>query len=184
MNRLEEVKAFARDYIDGNQTRERRMVIRAAYFQITGQNLRITCSTCFIEAIFKILKFMEKKPCKYQLKKGAVLQAFGNADMFATADNLTDERAEWHLRNTRGAASLFAVMPADAPSYQDPNVVQPSEVDLAVTAKATEDAATADKKDADIKEEAEKAAAGVATTLAKQEAKKQTPKKPTHKHKK
>jgi hypothetical protein len=129
MSRLEEVKAFARDYINGNQTKERRNAIRAAYFQITGNNLRHSCGTCYIEAIFKILKHMEKKPCKYKLRKGAVLQSFGNADMFCTADNLTDERAEWHLKNTRGAASLFEKMPEDAPEFGDLEIVQPAKAE-------------------------------------------------------
>lgn len=120
MTLLEEVKAFARDYVNGNQTKERRLKIKAAYYQITGENLRHTCSTCYVEAIFKILNYMKKEPTNYKLRKGAVLQAFGNSEMFCTADNLTDERAEWHLRNTRGAASLFETIPVGAPSYGDP----------------------------------------------------------------
>jgi len=112
MSRYDEVKAFARDYIAGHKTHERQIIIREAYFQLTGETLRTTCSTCYIEAIFKILKHMERPPCKYRLKKGAVLQGFGDASKFCTNDNLTDELAEWHLANTRGAASLFAVMPA------------------------------------------------------------------------
>lgn len=119
MSNLTDVRAFARDYINGNQTQERRRIIRAAYYQLTGINLRVSCGTCYIEAIFTILKKMEQKPCKYRLKKGALLQAFGNSDLLCTNDNLTDEKAEWHLRNTRGAASLFAVMPAYAPQYGD-----------------------------------------------------------------
>lgn len=148
MTRLEEVKAFARDYINGNQTKERRNTIRAAYFQLTGDNLRQTCGTCYIEAIFKILKHMEKKPCKYKLRKGAVLQSFGNADMFCTADNLTDERAEWHLKNTRGAASLFEKLPEDAPTFGDLEIIPPKATSLppAEAVKAAAPNTTTEKK--------------------------------------
>lgn len=118
MGRLDEVKAFARDFINGNQTRERRTAIQSVYFQLTGERLRTTCGTCFIEALYKILKIMEKQPCRYKLKKGAVLQPFGEG--LVTSDNLTDELAEKCLRTIRGAASLFAELPADAPQYIDP----------------------------------------------------------------
>jgi hypothetical protein len=117
MSNLDQVKSFARDYINGQQTAERRRIIAAAYYQLTGERVRRTCGTCYIEAIFTILKKMELKPCKYRLKKGALLQAFGNSDKICTNENLTNELAEWHLRNTRGAASLFAILPADAPVY-------------------------------------------------------------------
>lgn len=111
MTNYEEVRAFAREYINGAVTRERRLKIAEAYYRLTGDRLRITCDTCYIEAIFKIIKHMERKPCRYRLKKGAVLQAFGDESKFCTNDNLTDELAEWHIRNTRGALSLFSVMP-------------------------------------------------------------------------
>ncbi len=127
MTNLEAVKAFARDYINGAQTAERRRIIAAAYHQLTGDRLRLTCGTCYVEAIFIILKKMEQKPCKYRLKKGALLQAFSDSDKICTNENLTDELAEWHLRNTRGAASLFAILPEGAPAYgeavKEPEVV-------------------------------------------------------------
>lgn len=120
MTRPEQVKAFAREFINGKRTNEQRTAIREALFQLTGEQLRITCETCYVEAIFKILKLMERKPCKYRLLKGAVLHAFGDADKLCTNDNLTDELAEWHLKHTRGAASLFDKMPDGAPQYVDP----------------------------------------------------------------
>jgi hypothetical protein len=113
MTLLEEVKAFARDFVNGNRTSERLVKVRSAYRQITGNNLRITCSTCYIEAIFTILKHMEKHPCRYELKKGAILQPFGGG--IVTNENLTDAIAEECLRTVRGAASLFAKMPAPEP---------------------------------------------------------------------
>ena len=130
----ETVKDFARDYINGGVTKERRLIIQSEYRRITGENLRVNCSTCYIEAIFKILKHMEKQPCRYRLKKGAVLQAFGDASKFCTNDNLTDELAEWHLQHTRGAASLFAIMPE--PPETDSNLeIVPAEVKAEAPAK-------------------------------------------------
>jgi hypothetical protein len=117
MAAADEVKAFAREYINGKKTAERTKIVQQAYSQLFGTPLRIRCGTCVIEAIFKILKQMDRKPCRYQLKTGAVLVAFGQADKIATNANLTDELAEWHLRNTRGASTLFSKMPADAPTF-------------------------------------------------------------------
>lgn len=108
---MEEVKEFARDFINGNRTPERKRIIKDVYFKLTKERLRLNCDTCYIEAVFKILKIMEKKPCRYRLKKGALLQGFGDSSKTCTNDNLTDELAEWHLRNTRGAASYFSIMP-------------------------------------------------------------------------
>jgi hypothetical protein len=115
MTLLEEVKAFARDFINGNRTEERLLKVKAAYRQITDENLRITCETCYIEAIFKILRYMEtpRIPCRYRLKKGAILQPFSGG--IVTNENLTDAIAEECLRTIRGAAVLFAEMPAPAP---------------------------------------------------------------------
>jgi len=121
MAQADEVKAFAREFVNGKgRTAERKRLIQAVYFQKTGERLRVNCITCYIEAIFKIIHFMEKQPCKYRLKKGALLSGFGDASKTCTNDNLTDELAEWHLQNTRGAASLFAVMPE--PPEQDSNL--------------------------------------------------------------
>jgi len=124
MSSAEEVKGFARAYIGGEKTQYRRQKIREALYALSGERLRVTCETCYVEAIFKILKLMEKAPCRYKLKKGAVLQAFGNADMFCTSANLTDEKAEWHLKNTKGAASLFVDLPPDAPTYGNTEIVK------------------------------------------------------------
>lgn len=123
----EQVREFARAFINGERNDERRAVIRAAYKQLTGFDLRRSCGTCYIEAIFKILNTMERKPCRYRLKKGAVLFAFGDADRTATCNNLTDELAEWHLRHTRGCAMFFDNLPLDAPKFGDP--VRPVETE-------------------------------------------------------
>jgi hypothetical protein len=124
MTLLEEVKAFARDFINGNRTQERLLKVKAAYRQLYGENLRITCETCYIEAIFKILRHMEtpKIHTRYRLKKGAILQPFGGG--IVTNANLTDAIAEECLRTVRGAASLFAEMPAPPPPEPDLKIVK------------------------------------------------------------
>ena len=112
MELIQEVLAFSRDYASGNQTSERKRKIAAAYRQLTGENLRVGCGTCYIEAIFKIKKYMEKKPCSYRLKPGAVLTAFGDETKTCTNENLTDELAQYHLSTNPGCAKWFSVMPA------------------------------------------------------------------------
>jgi len=70
---------------------------------------------------------MEKQPSRYQLKRGAVLFAFGDASKTMTNANITDELAEWHLKNTRGAASLFAVIPTDSKTAETVEMLKPNE---------------------------------------------------------
>jgi hypothetical protein len=109
MDLIQEVLAFSRDYVNGNVTKERKYKIAAAYKRLTGENLRISCGTCFIEAIFKIKKIMERVPCNYRLKPGALLRAFGDESKTCTNANLTDELAEYHLRTNPGCIKLFSV---------------------------------------------------------------------------
>jgi hypothetical protein len=118
MSRLQEVKNFARDYINGQKTPERRQAIREAYEEITGESFHHSCDTCYIEAIFKILKHMDKPACNYRLRKGYIIQPFGGG--IVTNDNLTNEIAEQALRDHTANASMFAVMPE--PVEQDSNL--------------------------------------------------------------
>lgn len=113
MSVIQEVLMFTREYVNNAKyrTRENKDKIRAAYRQITGESLTTNCGTCLIEALFKIKKMMEKKPCKYLLKPGALLQAFGDESKTATNANLTDELAQWHLKNNPGTKILFSKMP-------------------------------------------------------------------------
>jgi hypothetical protein len=144
MTLQEEVRAFARDFIGGNRTAARLATIRAAYREITGTTLHSNCETCVIEAVFKIIKHMEKQPTTklYELKKGAVLQPFGGG--IITNENLTDEIAEDCLRNIKGAASLFARMP-EVPAEPEFKAVQPKAADLAAAAAALNTGAGPDK---------------------------------------
>jgi hypothetical protein len=112
MDLIQEVLAFSRDYVNGNQTKERKQKIAAAYKNLIGENLRIGCGTCYVEAIFKIKKYMEKKPCSYRLKPGALLRAFGDESKTCTNENLTDELAIYHLTVNPGCANLFSIIAA------------------------------------------------------------------------
>lgn len=120
MDLISEVLAFSRDYVNGNQTTERRQKIASAYRKVTGENLRVGCSTCYIEAIFTIKKAMEKKPCSYRLVPGAVLSAFGDESKTCTNANLTDELAEFHLKNNPGCIKYFAIHPEPLPWLAEP----------------------------------------------------------------
>ena len=85
---------------------------------------------------------MDKEPCKYKLLKGAVLTAFGDASKTCTNLTLTDELAEWHLRNVRGAGRKFAFIPPGAPNYGDPEPgteqQKPASVEPEITPVKTE----------------------------------------------
>ena len=113
MTTIEEVISFSREYCGNikSQTKERKQKIASAYKQCYGRPMNIGCGTCYIEAIFEIKKYMEKKPCKYRLKPGVLLQAFGDESKSVTNINLTDELAEFHLRTNPGCARYFSVMP-------------------------------------------------------------------------
>jgi hypothetical protein len=51
---------------------------------------------------------------QYELKKGVLLQAFGDASKTCTNDNLTDELAEWHLKQCPEKSIYFSRIPEGA----------------------------------------------------------------------
>lgn len=51
---------------------------------------------------------------KYQLKAGVLLQAFSDASKVMTNKNITDELAEWHLKNNPACARYFSILPGRA----------------------------------------------------------------------
>jgi len=79
MSAIEEVIAFARDYVNhpSARTKSRKAKITEAIYQLTGQILGKGCSTCYIEAIFKIIN--KTKMANYELRKGYVAQFAGQA---------------------------------------------------------------------------------------------------------
>lgn len=120
MTTLEEVIAFSHEYCSNikSQTKEKKQKIASAYRQLFGKPMNEGCGTCYVEAIFEIKKFMEKEPCKYRLKPGVLLQAFGDESKNATNINLTDELAEYHLRTNPGCAKYFAIIPVVEPEKE------------------------------------------------------------------
>jgi hypothetical protein len=110
--------SFSREYINDRKERtsERKQKIRQAYKELTGKDINGRCSTCYIEALLKILKLTPQIPKEmaaknYELKKGVLLQAFGHPEKTCTNFTLTDELAEWHLAQHPGKAIFFARMP-------------------------------------------------------------------------
>jgi hypothetical protein len=114
MTIVEEVLAFTRAYVNNQavRTRENKEKIRVAYRQVTGEQLTTNCGTCLIEALFKIKMIMEKQPCKYLLKPGALrTPIFGDTSTQFTNANITDELAEMDLRLNPGAKIYYSRIP-------------------------------------------------------------------------
>jgi hypothetical protein len=113
---IEIVLSFARDYINDKKERtyDRKQKIRTVYKELIGEDINGRCSTCYIEALLKIMKLFEFKKItematpNYELKRGAILESFGHPEKFCTNDTITDELAEWHLRQCPEKAVLFA----------------------------------------------------------------------------
>jgi hypothetical protein len=120
---FDEIHLFARDYINDKsfRTTGRKRKIREAYKILTGKSIKITCSTCYLEALFEIInntKIMSTP--NYQLKKGVLLQAFGDASKTCTNDTLTDELAVWYLAHYPEKAIYFARMPQSEGNFNQP----------------------------------------------------------------
>jgi hypothetical protein len=113
MTIIEEVLSFARDYINtpSERTRERDEKIKKAYRSCFNRQLHLGCRDCLIDAIFEIKKQMEKEPCRYRLKPGALLQDYFGNKRPVTDKTLTDELAEYYLSTNPGLAKYFAYIP-------------------------------------------------------------------------
>ena len=114
MTLYDEIHLFARDFINDQRFRTsgRKQKIREAYKNLTGELLEISCSTCYTEALYVILnrtKMATKKG--FELKKGVLLQAFGDASKTCTNDTLTDELAVWYLSRWPEKAIFFSKIP-------------------------------------------------------------------------
>jgi len=114
MRLYDEVHRFARDYINHKSLRStwKKRKIKEAYERLTGKKINISCSTCFIEALLTIVNNTKMAARNYELKKGVVLQAFGEPSKTCTNDTLTDELAEWFLKNYPEKRIFFSRMPA------------------------------------------------------------------------
>jgi hypothetical protein len=146
---IDEVVSFARSYINKRsyRTEERKAKIKEALLQLTGEKLNFGCSTCYIEALFKILNYQKMAtPKGYELKKGVLLQAFGDASKTCTNLTLTDELAEWYLKHYPEKAVLFARIPGGINTVTPPairiippNIVKPENIIIPPDKIAKED---------------------------------------------
>jgi hypothetical protein len=116
MTLTQEVQLFSRDYINVKsfRTSTRKAKIREVYKVLFGENIKISCNTCYIEALLKIVNNTKMASNKYELKKGVLLQAFGDASKTCTNDTLTDELGDWYLKNCPEKAIYFERMPPSA----------------------------------------------------------------------
>ena len=76
-----------------------------------GGHLNAGCSTCYIEALFKILNKKQMASNNYILKKGVVLQVFGDASRSYTWKTITDEIAEQILKEYPEKRIFFDQIP-------------------------------------------------------------------------
>lgn len=113
MSTIDDVKAFAREYVNHSKHRtpERKEKIREAYFELFKRKLGKSCATCYIEAVFKIIKFKPMASPKYELKKGVVLQAFGHPEKTCTNNTITDELGDWYMEHFPEKVVFFVRYP-------------------------------------------------------------------------
>ena len=118
MNLIDEVLLFSRDYINNKtgRTKEHKVKIKEALRQLTGEKFNFGCSTCYIEALFKILNLTKMAtPKGYELKRGVLLEAFGDSSKTCTNDTLTDELGDWYMKHYPEKAIYFSKIPAIIP---------------------------------------------------------------------
>ena len=184
MKLYEEVHRFSREYINNKSLRSswRKRKIREAYEKLTGEKIKVSCNTCYIEALLTIVNNTKMGSQNFDLKRGVVLQAFGQPKKTCTNDTITDELGEWYLTHYPEKIVLFSRVPAKFRSTPPkdiiiivPEKVKPAEV-IASDVKVEEE--ITDEKPPDIAGAALKSAmAGVDSAVT--EAKKTTTKKKT-----
>lgn len=65
----------------------------------------------------------------YELKKGVLLQAFGDASKTCTNDTLTDELAQWYLKHYPEKIIYFSKVPSViVPPSPEVRIIPPTEV--------------------------------------------------------
>jgi hypothetical protein len=110
---IDEIQSFARDFINVKsfRTTSRKVKIREAYKALTGEEIKVTCNTCYIEALLIILNSQPMATRKYELKKGVLLQTFGDASKTCTNDTITDELGDWYMANDPSKLIFFSRYP-------------------------------------------------------------------------
>jgi hypothetical protein len=113
---VDEIIGFSVNYINRKEERtlSRKRKIRKVYRELFGRDIKGSCSTCYIEALLEIVKTFKRinmATPNYELKRGVLLESFGHPEKTCTNDSLTDELAEWHLRQCPEKAIYFARTP-------------------------------------------------------------------------
>jgi hypothetical protein len=121
----DEIHAFAREYVNykGSRNSTRNAKIRKAYKELTGKSIKVTCSTCYIEALYEIINNTKMATINYELKRGYVAQfdeAFKGVKAF-TNDTVTDELAGEYLKRYPSRDIYFARIPSNS-AYVSPAV--------------------------------------------------------------
>ena len=116
-------KVGERDFLD-KKINDQTLIadIFKTYKQIFNKQWKESCASCYFDCyayLFGLLKndkdlvFIENK--LYDLRPGVLLQGYpkGGSDKNCTNNNITNELAEWHLKNNPGVEKYFTRMPED-----------------------------------------------------------------------
>jgi hypothetical protein len=136
---IDEVQSFARDFINFKEFRTsgRKAKIREAYTILTGEKIKVSCSTCYIEALLLIVNSKPMATRNYELKKGVLLEAFGDASKTCTNDTITDEIGDWYMKNQPEKIIYFERVRSVPPPAPNPKITiippveKPVEKDMA-----------------------------------------------------
>lgn len=117
MTLIEEIFSFSVEYCNSKKERTitRKKKIRAAYKEVFEREMRGSCPTCYLEAMLEIVRSFKNinimATPNYELKRGVLLQAFDHPEKACTNKELTDELAEWYLKNYPEKAIYFSKIP-------------------------------------------------------------------------
>jgi len=116
-------KVGERDFLD-KKINDKTLIadIFKTYKQIFNKYWKESCASCYFDCyayLYGLLKndkdlvFIENK--LYDIRPGALLMGFpkGGSEKNCTNNNITNELAEWHLKNNPGVEKYFTRMPAD-----------------------------------------------------------------------
>ena len=133
MTLQDEVRSFAKEYINvpSARTPDRKAKIRRCIRILTGRNINFGCSTCYIEALYKIIN-ITKMASKYEMRRGYVaifdqgaykgIKSFTNRNLELEPVKY-EPIAEEYLRQYPARVVFFVKRPMPSKPYVPPNVV-------------------------------------------------------------
>jgi len=103
-------------------TTEEKKKLRIVYAKVMRKNIRENCINCLHDAYVELSlfykqdskKFEALQNCDYELPNGVVLQIFGEPNKMMSAQNITNELAEYHLKKNPNCEKYFTKMPEKA----------------------------------------------------------------------